>query len=89
MKQNNVAITGVITEQEAGQLEQALEDAQSGRIGAFSMMQLSDGEIQEELNHDPLYVSDSLADMREALETHRRVIDLVETAVNRFEGMRG
>jgi hypothetical protein len=50
-------------------------------------MMLSDGDIQEELKHDPLYVSDSLADIREAFEAHRRVTGLMETAVNRFKGM--
>ncbi|WP_417521004.1 hypothetical protein [Marinobacter sp.] len=52
-------------------------------------MILSDGDIQEELQHDLLYVSGSLADIREALEAHRRVTNLMEAAVNRFEGMRG
>jgi hypothetical protein len=89
MNQNNVAATGVITEQEARQLEQSIEDTRSGRLGAFSLMMLSDGDIQEEVEHDPLYVSDSLADVRRALDAHRRVTDLMETAVNRFEGMRG
>jgi len=89
MKQNNIAITGVVTEQEARQLEQSLDETRSGRLGAFSLMMLSDGDIKEELKHDPLYVSYSLADMREALEAHRRVTGLMETAVNRFDGMRG
>lgn len=89
MKQSNAANTGVITEQEARQLEQSLENNRSGRLGAFSLMMLSDGDIQEELKHDPLYVSDSLADIREALEAHRRVTGLMETAVSRFKGMRG
>lgn len=89
MKQRNVANTGVITEQEARQLEQSLDDTWSGRLGAFSLMMLTDGDVQEEMKHDPLYVSDSLADMREALEAHQRVTSLMETAVNRLEGMRG
>lgn len=81
--------TGVITEQEARQIEQSLEETRSGRLGAFNLMMLSDGDVQEELKHDPLYVSDSLAGMREALEAHRRVTGLMEAAVSRFEGMRG
>lgn len=89
MKQSNVVNTGVITEQEARQLEQSLDDTRSGRLGAFSLMMLSDGDVEEELKHDALYVSDSLADMREALEAHQRVTSLMETAVGRFEGMRG
>jgi len=89
MKQNSVAITGVITEQEARQLEQSLEETRSGRLGAFSLMMLSDGDIQEELKHDPLYVSDSLADIWETLEAHRWVTGLRETALNRLEGLRG
>ncbi|MFP3977325.1 hypothetical protein [Marinobacter sp. KMM 10035] len=89
IKQGNVAITGEVTEQEARQLEQSLEETRSGRLGAFSLMMLSDDDIQEEMKHDPLYVSDSLADIREALEAHRRVTELMETAVNRLEGMRG
>jgi hypothetical protein len=89
MKQNSVAITGVITEQEARQLEQSLGETRSGRLGAFSLMMLSDGDIQEELTHDPLYVSDSLADIREALEAHRRIAGLMEAAVSRLEGLRG
>ncbi|WP_166263185.1 hypothetical protein [Marinobacter caseinilyticus] len=68
MNQNNVAATGVITEWEACQLEQSLEETRSGRLGAFDLMMLSDDDVQEELKHDPLYVSDSLAGMREALE---------------------
>ena len=89
MKQKNEATTGVITEQEARQLERSLEDTRSGRLGALCVMMLSDGDIQEELKYDPLYVSGSLAGMREALEAHRRATDLMETAVNRFKGMRG
>lgn len=87
MKQNNKA--GVITEQEARQLEQGLENSRSGRIGAFTVMMQADSDIQEEMKHDPLYASDSLAELREALEAHRRVADLMQTAVNRLEGMRG
>lgn len=79
----------VITEQDARQLEQSLEDTRSGRLGAFSVMMQSDGDIQDELKHDPLHVSDSLVELREALEAHRRVTDLMETAVNRLEGMQG
>jgi hypothetical protein len=52
-------------------------------------MMLSDGDVQEELKHDPLYVSDSLADIREALEAHRRIAGLMEAAVSRLEGLRG
>jgi len=89
MKQSNVAITGVITEQEARQLEQSLTDTRSGRLGAFCLMMQTDSDIQEELENDPLYVSGSLADTREALEAHRRVTNLMETAMNRLEGMRG
>ncbi len=89
MNQSNVANTGFITEQEARQLEQSLEETRPGRLGAFSLMMLSDADIQEEMKYDPLYVSDSLADIRSALEAHRRVTVLVETAVNRLEGMRG
>jgi hypothetical protein len=89
MKQNSVAITGVITEQEARQLEQSLGETRSGRLGAFSLMMLSGDDIQEELKHDLLYVSDSLADIREALEAHRRIAGLMETTVNRLEGIRG
>lgn len=81
--------TGVITEQDARQLEQSLQDTQSGRLGAFTVMMQTDSDIQEEMKHDPLYASESLADLREALEAHRRVTDLMETAVNRLEGMRG
>lgn len=80
--------TGVITEQEARQLEQGLEDTRSGRLGAFTVMMQADRDIQEEMKHDPLYQSDALADFREALEAHRRVTDLMETAVSRLEGMR-
>lgn len=80
---------GVITEQEARQLEQGLEDTRSGRLGAFTVMMQAESDIQEEMKHDPLYKSDSLAELREALEAHRRVTDLMETAVNRLEGMRG
>lgn len=87
MRQNNNA--GVITEQEARQLEQSLQDIRSGRLGAFSVMMQAEGDIQEKLKHDPFYVSDSLAELREALEVHRRVTDLMETAVNSLEGMRG
>ena len=87
MMQNSKA--GVITEQEARQLEQGLENSRSGRLGAFTVMMQSDSDIQEEMKHDPLYQSDSLADLREALEAHQRVTDLMQTAVNRLEGMRG
>jgi hypothetical protein len=80
---------GVITEQEARQLEQSLQDTRSGMLCAFSVMMQADGDIQEELKHDPLYVSDSLAELREALNPHRQVADLIETAVNRLEGMLG
>jgi len=80
---------GVITEQEALQLEQSLQDTRSGRLGAFSVMMQADWDIQEELKHDPLYVSDSLAELREALEAHRGVTDLMEIAVSRLEGMQG
>ncbi|MEC9040439.1 hypothetical protein [Marinobacter sp. tcs-11] len=80
---------GVITEQEARQLEQSLQDARSGRLGAFTVMMQTDSDIQEEIKHDPLYASDSLAELREALEAHRRVTDLMETAVSRLERMRG
>jgi hypothetical protein len=89
MKQNNVATADVITEKEARQLEQSLEETRSGRLGAFSLMMLSDGDIQKELKHDPLYVSGSLADIREALEAHRRVTGLMETAVSRLEVLGG
>jgi len=89
MRQNNVATAGVVTEQEARQLGQALHGTQSGRLGAFSLMMLSGGDIQEELRHAPLYVSDSLADIREALEAHWRVTGLMEIAVSRLEGIRG
>lgn len=34
------------------------------------------------MKYDPLYKSDSLADLREALEVHRRVAELMETAVS-------
>lgn len=87
MTQNSKA--GVITEQEADQLEQGLEDARSGRLGAFTVMIQADRDIQEEMKHDQLYKSDSLADLREAVGAHRRVTDLMETAVSRLEGMRG
>jgi len=87
MMQNSKA--GVITEQEARQLEQSLQETRSGRLGAFTVMMQSDSDIQEEMKHDPLYASDSLAELREALEAHRRVTDLMQTAVNRLEGMRG
>ena len=86
MKQDSKA--GVITEREARQLEQGLENTRSGRLGAFTVMMQSDSDIQAEMKHDPLYASDSLAELREALEAHRRVTDLMETAVNRLEGMR-
>jgi hypothetical protein len=89
MKQNSVAITGMITEQEARQLEQSLGETRSGRLGAFSLMMLSDDDIQEELKHRPLCVSDSLTDIREALEAHRWVTGLRETALNRLEGLSG
>lgn len=89
MTQNKVTTTGVVTEQEACQHEKSLEETQSGRLGAFSLMTLSDGDLQEELKHDPLYVSDSLADIREAFEAHRRVTGVMETAVSRLEGIRG
>jgi hypothetical protein len=89
MKQNNVTITGVLTEQEARQLEQSVGETRSGRLGAFSLMMLSDDDIQEELKHDPLYVSEPLADIREALEAHRRVTGLMETTVNHLEAMKG
>lgn len=81
--------TGVFTEQEARQLEQSLQDTQSGRLGAFTVMMQTDSGIQEEMKHDPQYQSDSLADLRKALEAHRRVMGLMEAAVNRLEGMRG
>ena len=87
MMQNNKA--GVITEGEAHQLEQSLQETRSGRLGAFTVMMQADSDIQEEMKHDPLYKSDSLADLREALEAHRRVTDLMQTAVKRLEGMRG
>ncbi len=87
MLQNSKA--DVITEQEARQLEQSLQDTRSGRLGAFTVMMQTGSDIQEEMKHDPLYKSDSLADLREALEAHRRVTELMETAVNRLEGMRG
>jgi hypothetical protein len=87
MTQNSKA--GVITEQEARQIEQGFQDTRSGRLGAFTVMMQTDSDIQEEMKHDPLYKSDSLADLREALEAHRRVMDLMETAVSRLEGMRG
>lgn len=87
MMQNSKA--GVITEQEARQLEQGLEDTRSGRLGAFAVMMQADRAIQKEMKHDPLYKTDSLADLREALEAHRKVTDLIEAAVNRLEGMRG
>ena len=80
---------GVITEQEARQLEQSLQDTQSGRFGAFTVMMQTDCDIQEEMKHDPLYASDSLADLREAVEAHRRASDLMETAVSRVERLRG
>jgi len=80
---------GVITEREARQLEQSLQDTRSGRLGAFTVMMQTDSDIQEEMKHDPLYASDSLADLREALEAHRWVTDLMDKAVNRLEGMRG
>ncbi|SFR57510.1 hypothetical protein SAMN05216203_1510 [Marinobacter daqiaonensis] len=80
---------GVITEQEARQLEQAMQETRSGRLGAFTVMMQTDSDIQEETKHDPLYKTDSLADLLEALEAHRRVADLMEAAVNRLEGMRG
>ena len=80
---------GGITEQEARQLEQALQDTRSGRLGAFTVMMQADSDIQEEMKHDPLYASDSLADLREALEAHRTVTDLMETTVNRLDGLRG
>lgn len=80
---------GVITEQEARQLEQSLQETRSGRLGAFMVMMQTDSDIQEEKKHSPLYKSDSLADLREALEAHRRVTDLMETAVSPLEGMRG
>lgn len=85
MMQNSKA--GVITEQEARQLEQGLENSRSGRLGAFTVMMQADSDIQEEMKHDPLYKSDSLADLREALESHRRVTELMETAVRRLEGV--
>lgn len=87
MMQNRKA--GVITEREARQLEQSLQETRSGRLGAFTVMMQSDSDIQEEMKHDPLYKSDSLAELREALEAHRRVTDLMQTAVNRLEGVRG
>lgn len=87
MMQNSKA--GVITEQEARLLEQSLQETRSGRLGALSVMMQTDSDIQEEMKHDPLYQSDSLADLREALEAHRKVTDLMETAVNRLEGLRG
>ncbi|PHQ74967.1 MAG: hypothetical protein COB82_03015 [Marinobacter sp.] len=87
MTQNSKA--GVITEQEARQLEQLLQDTRSGRLGAFTVMMQTDSDIKEEMEHDSLYASDSLADLREALEAHLRVTDLMETAVSRLEGMRG
>lgn len=80
---------GIITEQEARQLEQSLQDTRSGRIGAFTVMMQTESDIQDEMKHDPFYASGSLADLREALEAHRKVTDLMETAVNRLEGMRG
>lgn len=78
----------VITEQDARQLEQSLEDTRSGRLGAFSVMMQSDGDIKDELKHDPLYASDSLVELRQALDAHRRVTDLMETAVSRLEEVR-
>jgi hypothetical protein len=54
MTQNKVTTTGVVTEQEACQHEKSLEETQSGRLGAFSLMMLLDGDLQEELKHDPL-----------------------------------
>jgi hypothetical protein len=89
MKQKNVTIIGVVTEQEGRQLEQLSEETRSGRLGAFSLMMLSDDDIQEELKHRPLCVSDSLTDIREALEAHRWVTGLRETALNRLEGLSG
>jgi|GEM_PF-2020311 hypothetical protein len=87
MMQNSNA--GVITEQEARQLEQSLQETRSCRLGAFTVMMQTDSDVQEEMKHDPLYKSDSLADLREALEAHRRVTELMERAVRRLEGMRG
>lgn len=80
---------GVITELEARQLEQSLQETRSGRLGAFTVMMQTDSDIQREMKHDPLYKSDSLAELRESLEAHRRVTGLMETAVSRLEGMRG
>ncbi|WP_300500604.1 hypothetical protein [Marinobacter sp.] len=73
---------GVITEQEACQLEQSLLDARSGKLGAFTVMMQTDSDLKEEMEHDSLYASDSLADLREALEAHRRVTDLMELSSN-------
>ncbi|WP_449284411.1 hypothetical protein [Marinobacter sp. PE14] len=77
---------GVITEWEARQLEQLLLNSQYGRLGAFTVMMQTDSDIQEVIKHDPLYASDSLADLREALRAQRRVTGLMETVVNRLAG---
>lgn len=71
----------VITEGRVRQLEQSLQNTRSGGLGAFCLMTTTDSGIYEEMKHDPLYAYGSLTDMREDLEVHQRVTDLIEAAV--------
>ena len=80
---------GVITEQEARQLEQGLEDTRSSRLGTFTVMMQADSDIHEAMKDDPLYACGSLAHPRDALEACRRGTGLIKIGVSRLKGMRG
>jgi hypothetical protein len=80
---------GSINEQEALQLEKSFQETRSGRLDAFTVMMQTGSDIQEEMKHDRLSASDSLADLREALGAHRFIADLMETALNRLVGIKG
>lgn len=82
------AVTSNLTEYDARQLEYSLDRTVSGRIAAYTIMMLNDSDLNSEVVSDNLYVSDSLAAIKESISTQKQITDLMVHATQRLESVK-
>ncbi|QGT77521.1 hypothetical protein GM160_00725 [Guyparkeria halophila] len=74
-----------MTDAQARQLEQKITDARMARMSAYHLATTSPADLRAEQDHDPQFLTESLADLTSALEAHREATAIMEEAVSRLE----
>jgi len=81
------SFTSNITERHACHLEQSLDKTLTGRLSAYGVMMQSEADTLEEIKYDDLYLPESLLEIKRAIETQKRISEIMQAAVSRLESV--